>query len=119
MVSCWRYRGSSVEIKAKNLEAAARHEMEISSSIHAVVQDMVVVRDTSPVKRQKFGMVMPLTGLIENEYLKGEITVPATLHQGIWIEYKRRWIFWKKVKAVHQRISSDNLYVEIKYSKYI
>lgn len=109
-------------VKVKNLEAAARHELEISGPIHAVIRDTVVVRDTLPVKRQKVEMVtryIQLTGLIENECLKGEIKLPVTLHQGIWIEYKRRWIFWKKVKAVHQSISSDNPYVEIKYSEYI
>lgn len=109
-------------IKVKNLKAAARHELEISGPIHAVIRDTVIMRDTIPVKRQKVEMVTPyiqLTGLIENKYLKGEIKVPVTLHQGIWIEYKRRWIFWKKVKAVHQTISSDNPYVKIKYSEYI
>lgn len=109
-------------IKVKNLKAAARHELEISGPIHAVIRDTVVMRDTLPVKRQKVVMATPyiqLTGLIENECLKGEIKVPVILHQGIWIEYKRRWIFWKKVKAVHQSISSDNPYVEIKYSEYI
>lgn len=109
-------------VKVRNLEAAARHELEISGPIHAVIRDTVVMRDTLPVKRQKVEMVTPyiqLTGLIENECLNGEIKVPVTLHQGIWIEYRRRWIFWKKVKAVHQSISSDNPYVKIKYSEYI
>ena len=60
-----------------------------------------------------------LTGLIENDTLKGDIRLPVTLNQQIWLEYKRHWIFWKKVKAVHQTISSDNPYVDIKYSEYI
>mgnify|MGYP006877303826 CR=1 FL=1 len=109
-------------VKIKHLEVAARHDLEVSGSVDAVVRDTVVVRDTLPVKRQKVEMITPyirLTGLIENGRLKGEIQIPVTLHQGIWIEYKRRWLFWKKVKAVHQTISSDNPYVRIKYSEYI
>lgn len=109
-------------VKVKHLEAAARHDLEVSGPINAVVRDTIVVRDTLPMKRQKVEMITPyiwLTGLIEDERLKGEIQIPVTLHQGIWIEYKRRWIFWKKVKAVHQTISSDNPYVTIKYSEYI
>ena len=51
--------------------------------------------------------------------LRGQIRIPVTLHQAVWIEYKRRWLFWKRVKAVHQTISSDNPYVEIRYSEYI
>lgn len=109
-------------VKVKNLTAAARHEMEVKGPIDAVVKDTLVVRDTVPVLRQKVEMVTPhiqLRGLIEDERLKGEIQVPVTLHQAVWIEYKRRWIFWKRVKAVHQTISSDNPYVNIMYSEYI
>lgn len=123
-----RFRAEDAErikrlgVRLRNLEAAARHELEISGPIDAAVRDTVIVRDTVPVLRQKVEMITPhirLTGMIENERLKGEIRVPVTLHQAVWIEYKRRWIFWKRVKAVHQTISSDNPYVEIRYSEYI
>lgn len=109
-------------VKLRNLQAAAKHEIEVSGPIDAVVKDTVVIRDTVPVIRQKIEMITPhiqLTGMIEDNRLKGQIRVPVTLHQAIWIEYKRRWLFWKKVKAVHQTITSDNPYVEVKYSEYI
>ncbi len=80
------------------------------------------VRDTVPILRQKVEMLTPhieLSGIIENERLKATIRVPVTLRQTEWIEYKRRWIFWKRVKAIHQIISSDNTYAEIKYSEFI
>lgn len=48
-----------------------------------------------------------LTRLIENERLKGEIRVPVTLRQAVWVEYKGWW-FWKRAKAVHQTIVGDN-----------
>lgn len=120
-------RGDAEKIKAmgvklRRLQAAARHEVVVSGPIDAAVRDTVVVRDTVPLVRQKVEMITPhirLTGLIEDSRLKGEIRVPVTLHQAIWIEYKRRWLFWKKVKAVHQRITSDNPYVEIEYTEYI
>jgi len=60
-----------------------------------------------------------LSGIIENDRLQGSIRVPVTLHQDVWIWYRRRWIFWKRVKAIHQTILSDSPYVEIKYSEYI
>lgn len=109
-------------VKIKHLTAAARHEIEVTGPIDAAVKDTLVVRDTVPVLRQKVEMITPhiqLRGLIEEERLKGEIRVPVMLHQAVWIEYKRRWIFWKRVKAVHQTISSDNPYVEVRYSEYI
>lgn len=108
-------------VKIKNLETAARHEVEVTGPIDAAVRDTVVVRDTVPVRRQKVEMITPhirLTGIIEDNRLRGEIRVPVTLHQAVWVEYKGRW-FWRRVKAVHQTISSDNPYAEIRYSEYI
>lgn len=108
-------------VKIKNLEAAARHEVEIAGPIDAAVRDTVVIRDTVPILRQKVEMITPhirLTGLIENERLKDEIRVPVTLRQAVWVEYKGWW-FWKRAKAVHQTIVGDNPYVDIRYSEYI
>lgn len=108
-------------VKIKHLEAAARHEVEVAGPIDAAVRDTVVIRDTVPLLRQKVEMITPhirLTGIIEDNRLRGEIHVPVTLRQAVWVEYKGWW-FWKKVKAVHQTISSDNPYAEIRYSEYI
>lgn len=108
-------------VKIKNLETAARHEIEVAGPIDAAVRDTVVIRDTVPLLRQKVEMISPhirLTGIIEDNRLRGEIRVPVTLRQAVWIEYKGWW-FWKRVKAVHQTISSDNPYAEISYSEYI
>lgn len=122
-----RFRAEDAEtikrlgVKVKNLEAAARHEIEVAGPIDAAVKDTVVIRDTLPQVRQKVEMITPhirLTGLIENNRLKGEIRVPVTLNQAVWVEYKGWWL-WKRVKAIHQTVSNDNPYVDIKYSEYI
>lgn len=122
-----RFRAEDAEtikrlgVKVKNLEAAARHEIEVAGPIDAAVKDTVVIRDTLPQVRQKVEMITPhirLMGLIENNRLKGEIRVPVTLNQAVWVEY-RGWWLWKRVKAIHQTVSSDNPYVDIKYSEYI
>lgn len=108
-------------VKIKHLEAAARHEVEVAGPIDAAVRDTVVIRDTVPLLQQKVEMITPhirLTGLIEDNRLKGEIRVPVTLRQAVWVEYKGWW-FWRRIKAVHQTISSDNPYAEIRYSEYI
>ena len=108
-------------VKIRNLEAAARHEVEVKAPIDAAIRDTLIVRDTIPLLRQKVEMVTPhiqLTGLIENKRLKGDIKVPVTLNQAIWVEYKGWW-FWKRAKDIHQLISSDNPHVEIRYSEYI
>ena len=108
-------------VKVKNLEAAARHEIELTGPIDAVVRDTVVIRDTVPILRQKVEMITPhiqLAGLIENGRLKGEIRVPVTLRQAVWVEYKGWW-FWRRVKAIHKTIAGDSPYVDIRFSEYI
>lgn len=108
-------------VRIKHLEAEARHELEVKAPIDAVIRDTFIVRDTVPLLRQKIEMVTPyieLTGLIEGNRLTGDIKIPVMLNQAIWIEYKGWW-FWKRAKAIHQIISSDNPYAEIKYSEYI
>lgn len=108
-------------IKVKKLEAAARHNIEIRVPVDADIRDTLFIRDSISQVRQKVEMVTPhiqLTGLIEDNHLRGNIRVPVTLHQAVWVEYKGWW-FWKRIKAVRQTISSDNPHVEIKYSEYI
>ena len=123
-----RYRGEDMAkikamgVKIRNLEAAAKHQIEVAASIDAIIRDTIIVRDTVPVVAQRVEMLtshIQMQGIIESGKLRGEIRIPATLRQAVWLEYKRRWIFWKRVKAVHQTISCDNPYVQIKYSEYI
>lgn len=112
----------AMDVKIRNLEAAAKHRIEVAAPIDAIIRDTIIVRDTVPVAVQRIEMITPyiqMQGLIEGGRLRGEIRVPVTLRQAVWIEYKRRWIFWKRVKSVHQTITSDNPYVEVKYSEYI
>lgn len=109
-------------VKIKNLEAAAKHQIEVDAPIHAKVRDSVVIRDSVVVRVQAVSMMNPfiqLHGVIERDSLIGSVHLPVTLRQAVWIEYKRRWLFWKKVKAVHQVITTDNPYVEVKYSEFI
>ncbi len=121
------YRAKDAEVikqlgfKIKNLQAVAKHQLEVQAPINAVIRDTVTIRDTIPLIRPKVEMITPhiqLTGMIEDNHLKGSLKVPVTLNQAVWVEYKGCW-FWKRVKAIHQTISSDNPYVEIKYSEYI
>lgn len=123
-----RYRANDLAkikemgIKIKHLEAAAKHEIEVDAPIHAVIRDSVVVRDSVVLRVQAVSMMNPyiqLHGVIERDSLIGSVHLPVTLRQAMWIEYKRRWLFWKKVKAVHQVITTDNPYVEVKYSEFI
>ena len=110
-------------IRIKDLEAVAKHDVEVNAPIDAEIKDSVIIRDTVPVFLKSVRMDTPylkINGTIENDRLTGKINLPVTLNQAFWIEYKHRFLWWRsKVKAIHQTVSSDNPYVEIKYSEYI
>lgn len=109
-------------IRIRNLEAAARHRLSVQAAITSPVKDSVIIRDTVFVPVQTVEMVNPhieFKGVIEDSILTAKVNVPVTLNEAVWGEYKRRWLFWKRVKAIHQTIASDNPYVQIEYSDYI
>lgn len=109
-------------IKIKNLEAAAQHRLQVDAPLRAEVKDTVIVRDTVMVEAQSLNMDTPyvkMEGLIEGGEFTGNVQIPVTLRQTIWVEYKRYWLFWRRPKAVHQTITSDNPHVKISYSEYI
>ena len=110
-------------IRIKDLEATAKHNVEVDAPIDAEIKDSVMIRDTVPGFLKAVKMDTPylkINGIIENDRLTGKINLPVTLNQAFWIEYKHKFLWWRwKVKAIHQTISSDNPYVEIKYSEYI
>ena len=110
-------------IRIKDLEATAKHNVEVDAPIDAEIKDSVMIRDTVPVFLKAVKMDTPylkINGIIENDRLTGKINLPVTLNQAFWIEYKHKFLWWRwKVKAIQQTISSDNPYVEIKYSEYI
>lgn len=110
-------------IRVKDLEAAARHRLLVEASIVAPVRDSVIVRDTVFVPVKSVEMVNPhidFRGVIEDSVLTADVRIPVTLNQAVFVEYRRRFLWWRwKVAGVHQTITSDNPYVEIEYSEYI
>ncbi len=61
---------------------------------------------------------LKINGIIKNNFLEGNVYLPVTLRQAVWIEPRHRLLWWKwGVKAVHQTISSDNPHVKIRYSE--
>lgn len=110
-------------VKLRDLQTAAKHNMEVNAPLQAELKDTVVIRDTVTLLLKKIEMDTPylkISGMIENNFLKGNVYLPVTLHQAVWIEHKHRFLWWRwGVKAVHQTISSDNPHVKIKYSEVV
>ena len=109
-------------VKIKDLEALAKHDIVVEAPIEAPVRDSVIIRDSIPVISKVVQMTTPhisIDAVIENDTLIGSVNLPVTLRQAVWVEYKRRCLFWRRPVAVHQTITSDNPYVQINYSEYI
>ncbi|MFI3332189.1 MAG: DUF6549 family protein [Rikenellaceae bacterium] len=109
-------------LKIRNLEAAARHEVEVEAPIDAPIIDTVIIKDLQPIMAKAVKLKTPhlsIDAIIDRDSLIGSIHLPVTLRQAVWIEYKRKCLFWKRPVAVHQTITSDNPHVKIKYSEYI
>ncbi|GHU74163.1 hypothetical protein FACS189413_18880 [Bacteroidia bacterium] len=110
-------------VKLNDLQMAAKHEIDVNAPVEADLKDSVIIRDTVTVPVKKLEMDTPflqISGIIENNHLSGNIHLPVNLQQAVWIEPKHKFLWWRwGVKAVHQTISSDNPYVEIKYSEVI
>lgn len=71
-------------VKIKNLEAAAKHQLEVNAPITATVRDSIAMRDTTAVLVKSVSMITPhiqLSGIIEKDSLIGSIQsarYPAT-----------------------------------------
>jgi hypothetical protein len=46
-------------VKINNLQAAAKHQLEVAAPINAVIRDTIFIRDTVQVVQQKVEMVSP------------------------------------------------------------
>ncbi|NDW10990.1 DUF6549 family protein [Dysgonomonas sp. 520] len=124
-----QYRAEDAEkikklgVKLKDLQAVAKHTVEVNAPIQTGLKDSVIIRDTVIVPVKTLAVKTPhirINGIIENDSLHGNIHLPVNLHQVVWVEPKHKFLWWRwGVKAVHQTISSDNPYVEIKYSEMI
>ncbi|GAB6013397.1 DUF6549 family protein [Viscerimonas tarda] len=110
-------------VELRNLKMAARHELLVNAPVEADLRDSVVIRDTVRIAVKAIEVNTPylqVSGVIENNHLSGNIRLPVTLRQAVWIEPKHRFLWWRwGVKAVHQTISSDNPHVEINYSEVV
>lgn len=123
-----RYRAEDVTkiremgLEIENLEATAKHRLEVDIPISVPIIDSVILRDLEPIRIKAVTMNNPyiaINATIENDMLVGSIKLPVTIQQAVWIEYKRHWLFWKRPIAVHQTITTDNPYVKVSYSEYI
>ncbi len=114
---------NKLKVKLKDLQAVAKHNVEVDAKIDAVIRDTLVLRDTLLQKMQSVHMATPyilINGIIEDDRLSGNIYLPVNIHQSVWVEYKHRFLWFKwGTKTIHQTIMTDNPHVKINYSEVI
>lgn len=112
-----------LKIKIKDLQSISKHNLEVDAPIDASVKDTLILRDTILMRMQAVRMSTPhlqISGIIENNRLRGNIHLPVNIHQTMWIEYKHRFLWFRwGTKTIHQTIMTDNPHVKINYSEVI
>ena len=87
-------------VKIKDLEAVAKHSLSVKAPIAVPIRDTLILRELMPIPAKHVKITNPhlsMDATIIKDSLVGNISLPVTIQQAIWIEYKRCWIFWKKV----------------------
>lgn len=109
-------------INIKRLKASIQHQVSIDVPIDVPVRDSIVYRD-SLIKVPSIKLsnkYVNIDATIENNTLKGAMSLEVWLKQFIYIEPKHRFLWFKwGVKGINQAIISDNPYVKINYSEFI
>lgn len=109
-------------INIKRLKASIQHQVSIDVPIDVPVRDSIVYRD-SLIKVPSIKLsnkYVNIDAIIENNTLKGSMSLDVWLKQFVYIEPKHRFLWFRwGVKGINQVIISDNPYVKIKYSEFI
>lgn len=111
-----------LRINIKRLKASIQHQVSIDVPIDVPVRDSIVYRD-SLIKVPSIKLsnkYVNIDATVENNTLKGAMSLEVWLKQFIYIEPKHRFLWFKwGVKGINQVIISDNPYVKINYSEFI
>lgn len=109
-------------ISIKRLKASIQHQASVNVPINVPVKDSVVYKDSlimiPTIKLSN--KYVNIDAIIENNTLKGSMSLDVQLKQFVYVEPKHRFLWFKwGVKGINQVIISDNPYVKINYSEFI
>lgn len=124
------YRSADAEkikemgIKLKNLQALAKHSMQVKIPISAKIEEPLNIEDQDTAKF--YGIIsinnpyLQVDGAIDGDSINLEVTTQVKLDQVIHTIPKHKFLWWSwGVKGVKQVITTDNPYVNIEYSEFI
>ena len=109
-------------ISIKRLKASIQHQASVNVPINVPVKDSVVYKDSlimiPTIKLSN--KYVNIDAIIENNTLKGSMSLDVQLKQFVYVEPKYRFLWFKwGIKGINQVIISDNPYVKINYSEFI
>lgn len=114
----------SLKIKLKNVQSVSNTEITVEVPIESPVQhDTVYLKNstTVPIETIRYeNEHIHFNGIIKNDSLKANFSVPITLTQIVHKVPKHKFLWWSwGCKAIKQIITCDNPYVNINYAEYI
>lgn len=102
-------------ISIKRLKASIQHQASVNVPINVPVKDSVVYKDSlimiPTIKLSN--KYVNIDAIIENNTLKGSMSLDVQLKQFVYVEPKYRFLWFKwGIKGINQVIISDNPYVK-------
>lgn len=114
----------SLKIKLKNVQSVSNTGITVEVPIESPVQhDTVYLKNstTVPIETIRYeNEHIHFNGIIKNDSLKANFSVPITLTQIVHKVPKHKFLWWSwGCKGIKQIITCDNPYVNINYAEYI
>lgn len=110
-------------LKLKNVSSVSKQQIEVEAPINVPIVEKTVLQDSVEVKTHTVALhndYIMFDGTIQDDSLTAQINIPIQLTQVVHKIPKHKFLWWSwGCKAVKQVITTDNPYVNLKYSEYI
>lgn len=112
-----KYRAQDAEtikalgVRIDDLKSVSEQRLDVEVPFEMPLANSRVAKVENPF--------LQLDASVEDDVLLGNLQLSVTLRQAVWVEYRRRWLFWRRAVGVHQSVVCDNPYIDIAYSEYI
>lgn len=124
-----KYRAEDAEtikklnIKLSRVKSVSTQQLEVNVPIKAEIKDSVTTISKDSVAKERYfkmeSQYIKLAGVIRDSVVVGDIKIPVTINQVVYLDYKWKFLWWKKIRGVRQIVNVNNPYVTITYSEFI
>lgn len=124
-----KYRAEDAEtikklnIKLSRVKSVSTQKLEVNVPIKAEIKDSITTISKDSVAKERYfkmeSQYIKLAGVIRDSVVVGDIKIPVTINQVVYLDYKWKFLWWKKIRGVRQIVNVNNPYVTITYSEFI